>query len=429
MADVLKIGYNHVTGYDALGNYDERLLMSSPFTVSDDEEVTSLHANYSAAYSGYYMKIGLYSISGNVRTLLRSGTTPALGRSGEAVAVITSYTLVPGTSYCLAVTQNNTNGYVGVRTTDISGATGSVFFGGTAGVPNYSLPASVTGANTMTSDPALWAEGPQALAPTVSTSAASGVTDTAATFNGNMSAAGTAEVTEQGFYYLAGTTGTPGPSDSVISSTGSFTAGVFSEAPTGLSVGTDYRVVAFATNSVGTATGDVVDFRTIGPAVTTDATTDITSSSATLNGTATDDGGETITERGFYYKDGETGTPTAADSTISSTGSFAVEAYTEELTGLVPGASYRAVAFIKTASWTATGEAVTVLAASEKVVIPGTTGEMETLASPLAPDTTYYARAFATNSEGTEYSEEVEFTTPPENVPAVIFIDGGATAA
>lgn len=39
------------------------------------------------------------------------------------------------------------------------------------------------------------------------------------------------------------------------------------------------------------------------------------------------------------------------------------------------------------------------------------TGEFSTIITGLSPQTTYYARAFASNSAGTAYGEEIEFTT------------------
>jgi len=92
--------------------------------------------------------------------------------------------------------------------------------------------------------------------------------------------------------------------------------------------------------------------------LTTTNASNVTTASATLGGNITADGGSTVTQRGVCY--GTTTNPTTANSTTndgSGTGSFV-----SNLTG-------------------------------------------------LAASTTYYARAYATNSAGTAYGNEVSFTT------------------
>ncbi|MDA3890275.1 MAG: FISUMP domain-containing protein [Salinivirgaceae bacterium] len=94
------------------------------------------------------------------------------------------------------------------------------------------------------------------------------------------------------------------------------------------------------------------------PTLTTTATTDITSSTATSGGTITNDGGATITTSGVCYA--TTQSPTINDNVTtdgSATGSF-----TSSITG-------------------------------------------------LSASTTYYVRAYATNSVGTAYGSETSFTT------------------
>ena len=94
------------------------------------------------------------------------------------------------------------------------------------------------------------------------------------------------------------------------------------------------------------------------PIVTTQAATFITDSAATGNGNVTSDGGETVTERGVCWSTSPT--PTTADSKATASGTTG--AFTVDITG-------------------------------------------------LEPNTTYYARAYAINTEGTGYGSEVSFTT------------------
>lgn len=94
------------------------------------------------------------------------------------------------------------------------------------------------------------------------------------------------------------------------------------------------------------------------PTVTTQAVSGIGKTTATLNGNITATGGENATVRGFYYKVGTTGDPTAGDTVISSGGSFGTGAYTEVPTTLLPGTSYRVAAFATNSAGTSTGTTV-----------------------------------------------------------------------
>ena len=94
------------------------------------------------------------------------------------------------------------------------------------------------------------------------------------------------------------------------------------------------------------------------PTVTTQAVSDIEQTTATGNGTITDDGGDAGATRGMCWD--TSATPVITDS--HATNGTGEGAYTVAMTGLVAG-------------------------------------------------THYYVRAYATNSEGTSYGSEVEFDT------------------
>jgi len=106
------------------------------------------------------------------------------------------------------------------------------------------------------------------------------------------------------------------------------------------------------------------------PFVQTDAVDSIGSTTATFNGEIINDGGETITERGFAYN--TTGTPNITDDT--------------------------------------------------KVTVSGTTGVFDYDATGLTAETTYYVRAFATNVNGTGYGATVSFTTGTAGSPTTTSI-------
>lgn len=192
--------------------------------------------------------------------------------------------------------------------------------------------------------------------PTVVTDQVSLVTGISATCGGNVTLNGGAMVTERGLVW--NTTGDPTKDDSfLILGEGH---GAFSGEITGLTIGTDYYVRAYAINNIGIAYGAVQMFTTQNFAtVLTVEVTDITYTTATGGGNVTSDGGALITERGVCWN--TTGSPTIADS------------YTSDGTG---------------------------------------TGTFVSKLTGLAANNTYFVRAYATNSIGTTYGPEISFASP-----------------
>lgn len=198
--------------------------------------------------------------------------------------------------------------------------------------------------------------------PTVTTSAVSNVASTTATTGGNVTDdEGGATVTARGVCWS--TSQNPTISDSHTadgSGPGSFTSNI-----TGLNALTTYYVRAYATNDAGTTYGSQVSFTTTEatPMVTTNAVSDITLDNTTINvtcgGNVTDMGASDVTVRGVCWSTSQN--PTVSDNhTTDGTGAGS---FTSSITGL-------------TAS------------------------------------TTYFVRAYATNSEGTAYGNQVSFTIP-----------------
>ena len=115
---------------------------------------------------------------------------------------------------------------------------------------------------------------------------------------------------------------------------------------------------SFTVNNANVAVNITLNSLVTVPVVTTSAVTSITQTSATGGGNVTSDGGATVTSRGICY--GLNPNPTLSDFTVASgsgTGNFSAP-----MSGLTPG-------------------------------------------------TVYYVRAYATNSSGTAYGNQVEFTT------------------
>jgi M6 family metalloprotease-like protein len=200
--------------------------------------------------------------------------------------------------------------------------------------------------------------GTSVTVPTVSTSSITSITTNSATGGGNVTATGGATVTARGICYS--TSQNPTIANSTVASgsgTGTYTANM-----TGLAAGTTYYVRAYATNSAGTAYGTQVSFTTTAsatlPTVSTSTISSITSSSATGGGNVTAAGSSSVSARGICYSTSQN--PTIANSRVvsgSGTGTFSAN-----MTG-------------------------------------------------LAANTTYYVRAYATNTSGTAYGNQVSFTT------------------
>ncbi|MGA1875297.1 MAG: LamG-like jellyroll fold domain-containing protein, partial [bacterium] len=160
------------------------------------------------------------------------------------------------------------------------------------------------------------------------------------------------------------TTGSPTLANSFTSEGGG--TGSFVSTVSGLTGGTTYYVRAYATNANGTGYGNQVSFTTkIPPVLTTATVSSIGDTSASCGGNITNDNGYPISARGVCWN--TSGNPTTLDS------------HTED------------------------GEGA---------------GSFTSLITGLVPNTHYYVRAYATNSEGTGYGNEVNFISrmsPPGN--------------
>jgi uncharacterized protein (TIGR02145 family) len=193
----------------------------------------------------------------------------------------------------------------------------------------------------------------------LTTNAATAITGTTATVGGNIANDGGGTITERGVVY--GTNPSPTVSNSKLiigSGTGSFSGTI-----SGLSPNTTYYTRAYATNSAGTAYGNELSFTTATvPAIVTNPISNITNNSANGGGNVTSDGGSPVTAAGLVY--GISPSPTLSNSVLN------LGSGTDTFSGTISG---------------------------------------------LSVNTTYYVRAFATNSAGTAYGNEVNFTTtgPP----------------
>lgn len=193
----------------------------------------------------------------------------------------------------------------------------------------------------------------------VKTSGATSITATSATLNGSVTKAGIPQFTERGFCYSS-TNSAPAITDTKIPVDGNNT-GNYSKTINGLSYNTTYYYRAYAMQNGTPVYGGVVSFTTefIETKVTTSAATNVTPSSATLNGSVSEKGSPEYTEKGFCYS-------TSSNPTINST----------------------------------------------KIVVSGTgEGNYSTSISSLSYNTTYYYRAYAVQDGQPVYGTVVSFNS------------------
>lgn len=302
--------------------------------------------------------------------------------------------------------------------------------------------------------------------PTVTTGAISQITENSASGSGETTADGGADITLKGLCWST----TPDPTvlnmfmNATTTGIGGFDCNLVALQPN-----TQYYVRAFAINEVGTVYGNTITFTTLEsevpdniPVVTTSEVSEIDFTSAVCGGTITSDAGSTITSRGVCWS--ENSTPTIADNkTVNGTGAGS---FTSDIAGLTTGTTYYVRAYATNANGTGYGSAMSFTTTQTGIptvttqsisnittnsAISGgnitddgnssitargvcwSTNSNPTIAdnhtsdgtgegiynsnmSGLNHTTTYYVRAYATNSEGTGYGNSLSFVTAPLNL-------------
>ena len=292
----------------------------------------------------------------------------------------------------------------------------------------------------------------------VSTNLASSITTSGALCGGLISADGGYNLTSRGVCWSTSADPTTINSKTIDGSgVGSFTSTI-----SGLQPNTTYYARAYAINSVGTVYGNQVVFKTnqviTVPILTTSSVKSITSSGAISGGLVSSNGGSNVTSRGVCWS--TSSNPTTINSkTIDGSG---VGSFTSTISGLQPNTTYYARAYATNSVGTAYGNEV-VFTTNQVLTLPILTtnsvtsitssgaisgglvssnggsnvtsrgvcwstssnpttinsktidgsgvGSFTSTISGLQPNTTYYARAYATNSVGTAYGNQVPFTT------------------
>lgn len=193
-------------------------------------------------------------------------------------------------------------------------------------------------------------------APTVTTGVSSLVLAASATMAGSVKTIGTDNITQYGHVWSA-TSATPTTADSKTSLGALTAAKDYTSSLTALTAGTTYNVRSYATNSVGTAYGDVVTFKTISAELPTVLiilnVNSILSTSAKIDGKVEKAGSTAVTQYGHVWSSTNQ-TPTIADSktTLTAAGTYPLT-YTSEMTGLSPNSTYYVRSYATSASGTA----------------------------------------------------------------------------
>lgn len=289
--------------------------------------------------------------------------------------------------------------------------------------------------------------------PIVSSTGISNITGKTALGGGNVTSDGGGSIISRGVCWHTSENPTLA---NYITSDGTCT-GEFSSNIAELAEGTTYHVRAYATNSKGTAYGEDLTFTTKSkPVLTTLPVLNITGTTAESGGKVIFDGGSAISERGICWSTSIF--PTVSDhKTTDGTGN---DSFVSDLSGLAGNATYYVRAYATNGIGTGYGDQITFTTNTPVPILTTTAissimshtcytggnivsdrsypvtefgvcwstsrhpttedrrtsdgngiGTFSTVLKSLSQNTTYYARAYATNSNGTAYGNEFQFTT------------------
>ncbi|TDS12351.1 hypothetical protein B0I21_106209 [Sphingobacterium paludis] len=305
----------------------------------------------------------------------------------------------------------------------------------------------------------------------VATQSMASVTKNEATLSGKVNTTNGKVLTQIGICYA--TQSKPTISNEHVLKSEGLDTGAFTLYIQNLKPSTTYYYSAFATNASGTAYGDVLSFTTesgYASKLETQPATAITRISAELGGKITDNGGYLVTGKGICYSETKP-LPTISDDNLPV---YSEEAsFKGNLTKLKAGTKYYARAYATSAVGTGYGQVVSFTTApailasglstttvtsitsvsalvggavlednGSAVTVRGVcyssssnvptinnaavinigsgTGTFSSQLTSLAVNTTYYARAFATNAAGTAYGPVVVFKTLLPDLPSSV---------
>ena len=297
--------------------------------------------------------------------------------------------------------------------------------------------------------------------PVCSTATVGDITLTGATVNSSVQSDGGFAVSERGVCWST----SPGPTIALSTKTSDGAGlGDFVSSITGLSANTTYYVRSYATNSKGTSYGNEYFFTTLSTntlaIISTNNTSSLSTTSVSTGGNISADGGAPVTARGVCWSSSPSPDINLSTKTFDGTGTGN---FTSTISGLTPNATYYVRAYAQNSVGVAYGNeisfvatapvflatlntsAVTVLTNTSatsggnitadgggnvtargvcwntspaptadlatKTIDGSGTGTFTSNLSGLNPMTTYFLRAYAENSAGVAYGNELSFTT------------------
>jgi pimeloyl-ACP methyl ester carboxylesterase len=299
-----------------------------------------------------------------------------------------------------------------------------------------------------------------AMAPSATTDAATSVTSTSAQVNATVNPNGSTT----SVYFQYGLTSSYGSQNTPANFSGTSPLPILAQM-SGLNPSTTYHYRVVASNNGGTTYGGDMSFATSGsaPIATTNAATNITSSSAILNGTVNPNGGATTTyfqfglstDYGATTSSSNVGSGTSAVSFQTSTGAIqpgqtfhyrlvatnaAGTAYGNDLTFTTlndaPYALTNAASNVAANSFQGNGtinpNGLSTTAYFQYGLTPNYTTSsppgtftgsanlsvFATLNTNIQPNTTYHYRVVASSSAGTTYGNDIVLTTPGGPTPS-----------
>ena len=391
---------------------------------------------------------------------------------GQGVASSGSFSTINwGTgNYYLGIELNTGAGYVIMGTTQLMSVPYALFSGNSC---NLCLPTGANIGDVLSWNGSTWIATPAGNlnSTSVSTITATNVTSNSAISGGTISSDGGNTIISKGVCWSS--TINPTINDSHTnegSGANNFTSTISNLAP-----GTNYYYRAYITNSNGVYYGNtyILSATATLPTVTTNLVTNITYNSAISGGNVTNDGGAAITARGVCWC--TCSTPTISDN--HTTDGSGLGSFVSQLSNL--GSNYDIIvrAYATNSQGTSYGETIyfntppglpivttntvtqitsntaicggaidgfsastrgvcwstspnPTIALSTKTVNGSGMGFFNSTITGLTASTTYYIRAYGTNSAGTTYGNEYSFTTQsiPSFPTGTIFCNNVITA-
>ena len=272
-------------------------------------------------------------------------------------------------------------------------------------------------------------------APTLTTQAVTSIATTTATGNGNITATGGIDPTTRGFCWDLAANPDPDINDFKVEETGDFSTGTFTGSITGLTPGTQYKVRAFATNTINTGYGSVVTFYTQSTEPTSHPATFTASSASQTQIDLAFSAASTIPASGYLIlqKTGSapTGAPSDAtsysegnaigDGTVAAIITVASE-ITRSITGLTAGTHY----YFNLFPYNWDGANASTYNYKTDATVPtadATTAVANSTASDIITDETF---TYPSNISYQNY-QETDLTSSSLEIARFTIRDGGAT--